>query len=274
MSGAGATPAAPEKTARPGGEPPILRIAGLGKSLGGRQILSGIDLEMARGETVAIVGPSGAGKTTLLRCVNFLTPYDEGRIYLGDELIGYRESGGQLRPAHDAVVARQRRRTGMVFQRFALFPHRNVLGNLIEGPVYVLGLPREAAEARAREALREVGLEGKIDAFPDELSGGQQQRVGIARALCMQPEILLFDEATSALDPELVGEVLAVMRRLSEERRTMLVVTHELKFAREAADRMVFMENGRVVADLPTRTFFEAPPTPRIEAFLRAGGHS
>ncbi|MFH1795594.1 MAG: amino acid ABC transporter ATP-binding protein [Pseudomonadota bacterium] len=258
---------APDQKGSPAGEP-ILRVAGVRKSLGGKVMLSGVNLLVNRGETVAIIGPSGAGKTTLLRCINFLTPYDEGRIYIDGELVGYREEGGRLRLESDANISRVRRKTGMVFQRFALFPHRTVLQNVIEGPVHVLKhSPRQAIE-RAMQLLNAVGLLDKAHAYPSELSGGQQQRVGIARALCMEPQLLLFDEVTSALDTELVGEVLIVMKRLAEEGRTMIVVTHELRFAREAAHRIVFMENGRIVADLPARTFFENPPSQRIKAFL------
>ena len=253
---------------------PILRIAGVSKSYGDKTILSGIDLTVQQGETVAIIGPSGSGKTTLLRCINFLVPYDQGRIYIGDDLVGYRDTVGQLQPQTDAAVSLVRSRTGMVFQRFALFPHRTVIENLIEGPVHVRREPRAQALQRALAVLESVGMQDKADAYPSHLSGGQQQRVGIARALCMEPELLLLDEVTSALDPELVGEVLTVIRRLSEERRTMLVVTHELRFARDVADRVVFMEAGQIIADLPTNVFFDEQPSPRIEAFLAASrGH-
>jgi len=253
---------------------PILRIAGVGKSYGSKKILSGIDLTVQQGETVAIIGPSGSGKTTLLRCINFLVPYDEGRIFIGEDLVGYRDAGGVLQIKSDGAISHVRRRTGMVFQRFALFAHRTAIENLIEGPIHVRREPRALAIARARIALRSVGMLDKADAYPSELSGGQQQRVGIARALCMEPELLLLDEVTSALDPELVSEVLAVILRLREERRTMIVVTHELRFARDVADRIVFMEAGRVVADLPTNIYFDEQPSPRIRAFLAASrGH-
>lgn len=262
---------APCQKGSPSGEP-VLRMTGVGKSIDGQTILSDVNLEVNRGETIAIIGPSGAGKTTLLRCINFLTSYDPGRIYINGELIGYREENGRLRPQSDAHVSRVRCKTGMVFQRFALFPHRTVVQNLIEGPVHVLGQPTQEATERALQVLTSVGMLDKAGAYPSELSGGQQQRVGIARALCMEPQLLLFDEATSALDPELVGEVLIVMKRLTEEHRTMVVVTHELHFAREAADRIVFMECGRVVADLPTLEFFENPPSDRVRSFLAASG--
>lgn len=249
---------------------PVLRIQGLGKSYGNVEVLRDIDLDVDRGQTVAIIGPSGSGKTTLLRCVNFLVPYDRGEVVVDDDVIGYRRTAAGLKLQSDAEISLKRQKIGMVFQRFALFPHKSVLENLIEGPVQVLRQPRQAAAERAMAILASVGMSDKADAYPAELSGGQQQRVGIARALCMEPLLLLFDEATSALDPELVGEVLAVMRRLSDEKRTMLVVTHELRFAREAADRIVFMESGRIAADLPTSVFFEEPPTPRIAAFIAA----
>ncbi|MDQ0392807.1 amino acid ABC transporter ATP-binding protein [Labrys monachus] len=247
----------------------VVRIDGVGKAYDAAPVLSAIDLTVHRGETVAIIGPSGSGKTTLLRCINFLVPYDSGRIEINGELIGYREAGGRLLRDKDANVCRIRKRIGMVFQRYALFPHRTVLGNLLEGPVHVLRIPREQAVARAQAALALVGLAGKADAYPSELSGGQQQRVGIARALCMEPDLLLFDEVTSALDPELVGEVLAVMRDLAERGRTMIVVTHEIAFARDVADRVVFMEDGRIAADLPKETFFSNPPSERIAGFIR-----
>jgi polar amino acid transport system ATP-binding protein len=258
-----------DRTAAPAGEDVVVRAAGVGKSYGGARILKDIDLTVRRGQTVAVIGPSGSGKTTLLRCINFLVPYDEGRIHIDGELIGYRDADGRLRRDSDANVCRIRRNIGMVFQRYALFPHRSVLGNLLEGPVHVLKIPRAQAVERARLVLGLVGLADKADAFPGQLSGGQQQRVGIARALCMEPKLLLFDEVTSALDPELVGEVLVVMRGLARLHRTMIVVTHEIRFAREAADRVVFMENGAILADLPAARFFADPPSERIRSFLR-----
>jgi polar amino acid transport system ATP-binding protein len=251
------------------GEDVVLLVDGVAKSYGANTVLSDIKLEVRRGETIAIIGPSGSGKTTLLRCVNFLVPYDSGRIYVKGQLMGYRERRGDIIRDSEASVNLLRKRIGMVFQRFALFPHRNVLGNLLEGPIYVLKVPREEAVIRAREALRLVGLADKEDRYPHELSGGQQQRVAIARALCMEPDIMLFDEVTSALDPELVDEVLAVMRDLVARHMTMLVVTHELRFARDAADRVVFMEGGRILADCGKDAFFNEPPSPRIAQFLR-----
>lgn len=247
----------------------ILTIDRISKAYGDNPpVLRELSLSVRRGEAVAIIGPSGSGKTTALRCVNFLVPYDSGRIHLQGQLVGYREQNGRLvrdtEPRIDAI----RRRIGMVFQRFALFPHMTVIDNLIEGPVHVLSQPRDQAVARAEEVLRAVDLVNKRDAFPRQLSGGQQQRVGIARAMCMQPELMLFDEVTSALDPELVDEVLAVIRELARQQMTMLIVTHEMRFAREVADRTVFMEHGSVVADLPTGQFFSHPPSERIASFI------
>jgi len=263
-----ATGATGARTDAPDGEV-VLDIDDAAKAYGANAVLSDIHLKVRRGETVAIIGPSGSGKTTLLRCVNFLVPYDSGRIYVKGRLMGYREESGRLVRDTEANVNLVRKRIGMVFQRFALFPHRSVLGNLLEGPVYVLKVPREEAVARARDALRLVGLAEKEDQHPHQLSGGQQQRVAIARALCMQPDLMLFDEVTSALDPELVDEVLAVMRDLVARHMTMLVVTHELRFARDAADRVVFMEAGRILADSGKDAFFDAPASPRIAQFLR-----
>jgi polar amino acid transport system ATP-binding protein len=248
----------------------VLLMAGVGKKFHSLNVLRDVDLRVRRGQTVAIVGPSGSGKTTLLRCISFLTPYDLGRIYVNGHLVGYREIGGRLVRDSEKNINEIRKRIGIVFQRFNLFPHRSVIGNLLEGPIHVLKLPRAEAVSRAMEALSLVGLTDKRDAYPEELSGGQQQRVGIARALCMKPDLMLFDEVTSALDPELVGEVLAVMHKLVRQGMTMVVVTHELAFARDAADRVVFMEDGEIIANLPTQVFFREPPTPRIEGFLRA----
>jgi polar amino acid transport system ATP-binding protein len=246
----------------------VLRLIGVGKRFRDVPALSNVNLAVSRGETVAVVGPSGSGKTTLLRCINFLIPYDTGRIFIGDRLVGYREDWRGLVRDTERNINRIRKRVGMVFQRFNLFPHRTVLGNLLEGPLYVLKVGREEALRRARAALEVVGLTDKVGAYPDQLSGGQQQRVAIARALCMEPEIMLFDEVTSALDPELVGEVLGVMRRLARQGMTMVVVTHEMGFARDVANRVVFMESGTIIADQPAREFFGNPATTRIEAFL------
>jgi len=247
----------------------LVKVLDVGKRFGSAEVLSGINLEVRRGETVAIIGPSGAGKTTFLRCVNFLSAYDTGSIYVDGRLVGYSDVKGVRRLSRESETNDIRKEIGMVFQKYALFPHRTAFENLLEGPLHVLKMPRDVAEARAMAALSAVGLVDRRDSYPAELSGGQQQRVGIARALSMQPKLMLFDEVTSALDPELVGEVLAVMGRLSAQRMTMLVVTHEMQFARDVADRIVFMEAGRVVADMPSRTFFSSPPSSRIESFLR-----
>jgi polar amino acid transport system ATP-binding protein len=246
----------------------VLKAVGVGVALGGQRILHDISLSVRPRETVAIIGPSGSGKTTLLRCLNFLVPYTDGRIYLREELVGYREVGGALVRLREYQTTQQRARFGFVFQRFNLFPHRTVLGNLLEGPVHVRKIKKAQARDRAMAELKRVGLETMADRYPAELSGGQQQRVAIARALCMEPEVMLLDEITSALDPELVAEVTAVMRQLSEDGMTMIAVTHELRFAERCADRIVFMDAGRVVADLPTSTFFADPPSHRIAAYL------
>ena len=240
----------------------MLRLTGVRKSFGGVEVLHGIDLVVGKGEVVAVLGPSGSGKTTLLRCANFLERADAGVLELGGELYDL------VRATRKEVTA-ARRRTGFVFQGYNLFRNRTVLGNVCEGLVVARRVPRDQAERKAHEVLRRVGMDDRCDAYPTALSGGQQQRVAIARAMAADPEIVYFDEPTSALDPELTGEVLAVMRGLAEEGMTMLVVTHEMGFARNVADRVVFMENGRVVADAPAREFFESPAHDRVRAFLR-----
>ena len=240
----------------------MLRLTGVRKSFGGVEVLHGIDLVVGKGEVVAVLGPSGSGKTTLLRCANFLERADAGVLELGGECYDL------VRATRKEVTA-ARRRTGFVFQGYNLFRNRTVLGNVCEGLVVARGVPRDQAERKAHEVLRRVGMDDRCDAYPTALSGGQQQRVAIARAMAADPEIVYFDEPTSALDPELTGEVLAVMRGLAEEGMTMLVVTHEMGFARNVADRVVFMENGRVVADAPAREFFESPANDRVRAFLR-----
>ncbi len=248
----------------------IVRASGVGKSYGPVQALAGVTLEVARGEVLCLIGPSGSGKTTFLRCVNQLERFDRGGLWLEGELVGYRRAGDRLHPLPERDIARQRRATGMVFQRFNLFPHMTALGNVVEGPVHVLRQERAAAEAAALALLAQVGLAHKAAAYPAELSGGQQQRVAIARALAMQPRLMLFDEPTSALDPELVGEVLAVMRDLAERGTTMLVVTHELGFAREVGQRVAFMDQGRVVEAGPARQLFASPREARTREFLAA----
>jgi ABC-type polar amino acid transport system ATPase subunit len=226
---------------------PLLRISKLHKEFSGTAVLSGIDLDVARGEKVSIIGPSGSGKTTLLRCINYLEKPTSGQIYIDGTLIGTQKVGESYVNLSDRELAKERREIGFVFQRFNLFPHLTALDNVTIAPRKVLGLSREAAEERGRDMLRKVGLGHKIEDYPERLSGGQQQRVAIARVLCMQPKLMLFDEATSALDPELVGEVLRVMRDLAAEGRTMIIVTHEIQFAGEVSDRVIFMDHGKIV---------------------------
>jgi polar amino acid transport system ATP-binding protein len=234
------------------------------------QVLRGISMQVRKREVICIIGPSGSGKTTFLRCINHLEKINGGRIYIDGELIGYREKpDGGLVEDSERNIARMRAEIGMVFQRFNLFPHMTALQNVMEAPIQVLHLPKAEVEARARALLAKVGLEQKTDAYPQRLSGGQQQRVAIARALAMNPKLMLFDEATSALDPELVGEVLKVMRQLAEEGMTMLVVTHEMGFAREVADRVTFMDGGVIVEEGPPEQIFGAPQQERTQSFLR-----
>ncbi|WP_297009508.1 ectoine/hydroxyectoine ABC transporter ATP-binding protein EhuA [uncultured Corynebacterium sp.] len=247
---------------------PMISFRDVWKRFGSLDVLKGIDLEIAPGTVTCLIGPSGSGKSTLLRCVNHLEQIDAGRIEIEGELIGYREKEGRLHEISERDAARQRADVGMVFQSFNLFPHRTVLGNIIEAPVKVKGEPKAEAEAYARELLDQVGLADKADAWPVQLSGGQQQRVAIARALAMRPKLMLFDEPTSALDPELVGEVLAVMRRLADDGMTMLVVTHEMGFAREVADQVAFMADGRIVEHGPGREVIGSPREERTKAFL------
>lgn len=248
----------------------MVRIENVEKAFGSLEVLKGVSLTVRSGETVCIIGPSGSGKTTLLRCINFLEPYDAGRIYVGDDLVGYRERNGKLSPAPEKEIARVRAETAMVFQQFNLFPHMTALKNVAFGPMKVLGVSKEEADTRARQLLARVGLAEKADSYPNQLSGGQQQRVAIARALAMQPKVVLFDEVTSALDPELVGEVLQVMKDLAASHGvTMIVVTHEIMFAREAADRVVFMDGGVVVEDGPPAEVLGAPRSERLRSFLR-----
>jgi polar amino acid transport system ATP-binding protein len=226
---------------------PMIQIRPLRKSFSMIGVLHDIDLDVASGEVVTIIGPSGSGKSTLLRCINLLETFEAGSITVDGEAIGYRETGGKRRLLPDEEIDRQRTEIGMVFQRFNLFSHMTALQNIIEAPVLVRGEAKEAAKAHARELLSKVGLVERIDAYPEHLSGGQQQRVAIARALAMRPKVMLFDEPTSALDPESVGEVLAVIRQLAKDGMTMVIVTHEIGFAREVSDRIVFMDAGRIV---------------------------
>jgi polar amino acid transport system ATP-binding protein len=249
---------------------PLVVIRDVRKMFGALAALDGVSLDVAPGEVVCVVGPSGSGKSTLLRCVNQLERADEGGIWVDGELAGFRRTGDALHELSDSEIARQRLACGMVFQRFNLFAHMTALQNLIEGPVTVLRRPKAEAIAEAERLLARVGLAGKRDAYPIELSGGQQQRVAIARALAMKPKLMLFDEPTSALDPELVGEVLAVMRDLAKGGMTMIVVTHELGFAREVADRVVFMDHGKIVEIGPPAHVLENPIHPRTREFVSA----
>jgi polar amino acid transport system ATP-binding protein len=240
------------------------------KHFGSIRAVDGVSLDVARGEVVCIIGPSGSGKSTFLRCINQLEQIDKGAIWVDGDLLGYRHADGKLHGLSDAEVARQRRDIGMVFQRFNLFHHMTALQNIIEGPVTVQKRPRADAVKDAEALLARVGLADKRDAYPIELSGGQQQRVAIARALAMKPKLMLFDEPTSALDPELVGEVLAVMRDLATSGMTMVVVTHELGFAREVADRVVFMDHGRIVESGRADSVLVAPAQQRTKDFIAA----
>ena len=235
---------------------------------GSLEVLRGVDLDVRRGEVVVLIGASGSGKTTLLRCINHLEVLDGGRIYVDGELVGYREVDGKLREDSEREVARKRSAIGMVFQRFNLFPHLTALGNVIEAPIHVKKQPRKQAQERGKELLAKVGLADKLDVHPPRLSGGQQQRVAIARALAMEPKLMLFDEPTSALDPELVGEVLDVMKTLAREGITMIVVTHEMGFAREVADRVVFIDEGRVLEQGTPDAMFSQPKEQRTQEFL------
>jgi polar amino acid transport system ATP-binding protein len=245
-----------------------LRAEGVHKSFGRVPVLKGIDLVVQPGQVMVVLGPSGSGKSTFLRCINHLEKIDAGRIYVAGQLVGYREEEDRVHELREREVAERRALIGMVFQRFNLFPHMTALENIIEAPVHVKKLSRDAAVARARPLLERVGLLDKADAYPSQLSGGQQQRIAIARALAMQPTLMLFDEPTSALDPELVGDVLAVMRDLARDGTTMVVVTHEMGFAREVADEVVFMDDGMVVEQGPPRSVIDAPQHERTRSFL------
>jgi polar amino acid transport system ATP-binding protein len=246
----------------------VMRAADVHKRFGRLHVLKGVSLEVRRRETVCIIGPSGSGKTTFIRCINHLERIDSGRIEVNGHLIGYREENGRLRSDSERNIARQRTQVGMVFQRFNLFPHKTALENVIEAPVHVLGRPEKQAIDDGVQLLTRVGLADKCDTYPGKLSGGQQQRVAIARALAMKPALMLFDEPTSALDPEVIGEVLAVMEELAHEGMTMIVVTHEMGFAREAADRVVMMDDGAIIEVGPPEHFFQAPEHERTKQFL------
>jgi polar amino acid transport system ATP-binding protein len=251
----------------------LVRALNVTKSFGDHHVLKGIDLTVDQGEVVCLLGPSGSGKTTFLRLINQMESLTGGRIWVAGELVGIEERNGKLYVRKDLDIARQRSRIGMVFQRFNLFPHMTAVGNVMEAPVKVKGLPKASAKQEALQLLDMVGLGDRANFYPSQLSGGQQQRVAIARALAMKPELMLFDEPTSALDPELVGEVLAVMRTLAEEGTTMIVVTHEMAFAREVADRVVFMDQGVVVEQGPPNAVLLNPREERTKAFLNRVKH-
>jgi polar amino acid transport system ATP-binding protein len=246
----------------------VVEATGVEKFFGELQVLKGVSLTVKRGEVVVIVGPSGSGKTTFIRCINHLEKIQKGRILVNGQLIGYRERKGRLIEDSERNIARQRCEIGMVFQRFNLFPHLTAVGNIIEAPTQVRGVPKAEAIEIALALLNRVGLADKANSYPAQLSGGQQQRVAIARALAMRPSLMLFDEATSALDPEMIGEVLEVMKELAREGMTMIAVTHEMGFARDVADRVVMMDEGRIIEDSPPDRFFTAPSSERSRAFL------
>ncbi|WP_037610290.1 amino acid ABC transporter ATP-binding protein [Streptacidiphilus rugosus] len=246
----------------------MVRAEQVHKSYGPVQVLRGIDLKVMPGQVFCLVGPSGSGKSTFLRCINHLEKINAGRLYVDGKLVGYKEKGGKLHELRDHEVAEQRLDIGMVFQRFNLFPHKTAVENIIEAPVQVKGVPKAAAREHAMELLARVGLADKAGNYPSQLSGGQQQRVAIARALAMEPKLMLFDEPTSALDPELVGDVLDVMRQLAEDGMTMIVVTHEMGFAREVGDSLVFMDDGIVVESGHPREVLTNPQHERTQAFL------
>ena len=249
---------------------PMVLAQGVHKSFGSHEVLKGIDLEVANGQVMCFLGPSGSGKSTFLRCMNRLETIDSGRIRVGGELVGYKEKNGRLHHLTEAEQARQRRDIGMVFQRFNLFAHMTALENVMEAPLRVLRRPKAEVRERAQAALERVGLTGHERKYPAQLSGGQQQRVAIARALAMEPKLMLFDEPTSALDPELVGEVLDVMRGLAATGMTMIVVTHEMEFAKDVGDELVFMDGGLIVERGTPREVLENPCHERTQRFLRA----
>jgi len=248
--------------------PPMVKAERVSKSFGSLQVLKDISLEVGYRQVVCMIGPSGSGKSTFLRCVNHLETIDGGHLYVDGELIGYRRKNGTLYALSENDIARERREIGMVFQRFNLFPHLTVLENVIEGPVHVKGTDKREAITKADELLQQVGVEDKSNQYPATLSGGQQQRVAIARALAMEPKLMLFDEVTSALDPERVHEVLDVMKDLAREGMTMLVVTHEMAFARDVGDRVVFMDGGVIVEDGSAREMIEHPREERTKEFV------
>ena len=247
---------------------PMVLAEKVHKSFGQVEVLKGIDLAVAREDVCCIIGPSGSGKSTFLRCINHLERIQAGRLYVDDQLVGYRERGVKLYELREKEAAAQRREIGMVFQRFNLFPHMTAIENVMEGPVQVRKEPKASARAQASALLDRVGLADRADTYPSQLSGGQQQRVAIARALAMKPKLMLFDEPTSALDPELVGEVLDVMRQLAADGMTMIVVTHEMGFAREVGDTVVFMDDGFIVEQGTPAEILANPQLERTKAFL------
>ena len=260
--------AAPDNSAD---QTPMVHVAGLHKEFGSLHILKGIDLDVGKGQVCVLLGPSGSGKSTLLRCINQLETFEAGSIRIDGELVGYQETptrGGRLRRLPEKTIAAQRARIGMVFQRFNLFPHMTALENVMEAPIHVAGASKDEARATALHLLERVGMAGRADHYPAELSGGQQQRVAIARAMAMKPDLMLFDEPTSALDPELVGEVLAVLKDLAAEGMTMVIVTHEIGFAREVADIVAFMDDGVIVESGDPQSVIDDPQSPRLKGFL------
>jgi polar amino acid transport system ATP-binding protein len=247
---------------------PMVRATGVRKRFGLNEVLKGIDLEVGRGEVMCVIGPSGSGKSTLLRCINHLERINSGRLEVDGELVGYQQRGDKLHELSDKQIAAKRSEIGIVFQHFNLFPHMTALGNIVEAPVRVKKISKDEADDRGKALLAKVGLAGREDAYPRQLSGGQQQRVAIARALAMDPKLMLFDEPTSALDPELVGDVLDVMRDLATSGMTMFVVTHEMGFAREVGDKLVFMDDGVVVEAGTPREVIANPKHERTKSFL------
>jgi polar amino acid transport system ATP-binding protein len=247
---------------------PMVKAEGVHKRFGRLEVLTGVSMEVQPGEVVCMLGPSGSGKSTFLRCINHLEKIDSGRLSVDGELVGYRQEGDKIYELRDAEVCRERSEIGMVFQRFNLFGHMTAMENVLEAPIRVKKVKKNEAARRAKELLERVGLADKLDSYPAQLSGGQQQRVAIARALAMEPKLMLFDEPTSALDPELVGDVLDVMRQLAKDGMTMIVVTHEMGFAREAADRLVMMCDGAIIEDGSPEHFFTSPDNERTKQFL------
>ncbi|SKB73961.1 amino acid ABC transporter ATP-binding protein, PAAT family (TC 3.A.1.3.-) [Arthrobacter sp. 31Cvi3.1E] len=262
------TAMAPTHAEKASGSRDLVKIEGVHKYFGHHHVLQGIDMNVSKGEVSVLIGPSGSGKSTLLRCINHLESISAGRISVNDQIIGYKERGGRLHELHTKEIAAQRRTIGMVFQRFNLFGHKTALENIVEAPTQVRGLSKLKAKQRANELLEQVGLSARADYYPAQLSGGQQQRVAIARALAMEPELMLFDEPTSALDPELVDDVLNVMKDLAKSGMTMVVVTHEIGFAREVGDTLTFMDGGVVIETGNPREIISNPRQQRTQEFL------